>query len=290
MNLLFAIAFHAGDAPQTEKLLDFIYRQSGRITQGHVLLAAASDVHAEMRTRIKISAEMAFETVHELEVRPLADAQATKNLKLNSAFRQTAQHVADCFKWPFLWMEPDCVPTHANWRRLLWLAYQAQPKPYFGSRMKVLNEGRADTFFMARNGIYDNRAVFEIFTAEPFKWSFDIVSGETIIPKFTPTKLIQQALIVTEDDLSKVNADAILVHGDKNGHLMRKIGTPSGPPVEMPVTPPTVEPTHVAVQPDVTPISEPIAVTPAKRGRGRPSKAEMAARVSRVEATLNGHL
>lgn len=278
MNLLVTIAYHASNAPQTEKLLDFIYQQWNREAHGHVLLAAAADVHQELRTRIRISAEMAFEGVYEIELRTLTDPQAPKSAQVANAFRQVAVEVNEHFNWPFLWLEPDCTPTCADWLDKIWLAYSRQPKSFFGSRMKVVaSKPEDETFFMARVGVYQSNVLSAIL-ANDVKGAFEVVAGSTIVPRLTPTKLFQQASIITADDLSKVRPDAVLVHGDKNGHLLRKIDgdwLSGGPLPHLTIETETFNPPGEVLIPVESPQPEPesiIPVTPIKRGPGRPRK------------------
>ena len=189
MNILIAMSYHAGNAAQTERLLDLIYQQR-KIPRGHILLSVAQDVHAEMKKRVEISAEMAFEGVYSMELRPLADQAATKNMQVNNAFRQTAEFIRMRFTWPFLWMEPDTVPMMANWLEQLQCEYQMQPKQYFGSQMKAINKAEQEQIFMARTGIYPNVALPEDFPMD--KASFEINAGQHIYERLTPTKRIQQ--------------------------------------------------------------------------------------------------
>lgn len=301
MNLLIVIPFHADNAAQTEKLLDFMYRQ-GRIASGHILLAASADVHGEMRKRIKISAELCFAGVHELDLRPLTDPQSTKVAQVNNAFRQTAQYIADEFTWPFFWMEPDCVPTDGTSLRRLSVEYFSQPKSFLGTQMRVVSTEKEEKFFMARNGIYPNQSFSKIFMADVPRGPFEIFAGEVVNSRLTPTKLIQQIVINSEFDLARVRADAIFVHGDKNGHFMRslesKLSKPAIASLESRVElVESVKPSlPIAIAPDPVPEAQPVRVDhdpgsplPPRR-RGRPSKADIALRVANVQKMLNGNV
>jgi len=287
MNLIIALAFSADNAPMAERLLDFMWKQSGQ-QHGHVLLAPAPDAHAEIRQRIKISAEMAFKGVSELEIRPLTDQTAPKPAHINSTFRQVANHVQDCFSWPFLFLEPDCVPMHSAALHELWDEYHSQPRPFFGTQMKTMTTANEEQLFMARVGIYPNNTFNLLFIKpELVKMKFEILAGEIVIPRFTPTKLIQQTKIVNESDLGKVRSDAILVHGDKNGHLLRKLEREAAPKVKV------LEPTPLKIivpeNPDpsnfgpveISRYDPPILVAPKKRGRPPKVKPET--------TVLNGH-
>jgi len=284
MKLLVVIPFCANNAPQAERLLDWIYQLSGRDTVGHVLLAADPDVHIEMRQRIRISASLAFEGVHELDIRPLADTQARKAFQVNSVFRQCAEHIAATFAWPWLWLEPDCVPTKCDWQMQLQVAYDYQPKAFLGEKLKAVWADKTETFFMGRVGIYPAAGTLEIIPSE-LKGAFEIAAGNRVVPRMTITKLVQQVSIQTADDLNKVLPDASLVHGDKNGYLLRKIESEWA----IPLPPPPPSDT-IVVPPIAPPVSEAVAITTITKRRGRPTKAEIAARTEAAVKLLNGTL
>lgn len=226
-NLLIVIPACADDAPRAEQLLDWIYQLNGRQPQGHVLLAYAHDVHAEMKTKLRICADLAFEGVSEFQAtnRPLPIPEAkpielkTKVEFVNNLWNQTAKFVAGHYRWPWLYCEPDCVPTNPNWIKTLADAYASQPKKMMGSWMRR-KSGASDELFMARTGIYHLGAHAELnrfIGSPPFEWA----SGPHVIPRCAKTKLIQQ--LAYDGDFSKVKPEAVLVHGDKGGRLIEHL-------------------------------------------------------------------
>ncbi len=284
--ILITIPFWQDNSAQCEQLLDFIFAQNDRQQlRAHVLLVNAPGVDKEMVERIKISAEVAFTGVHQLEIRALADDRAPKYKAVNNVFTQSATHIHKCFRWPFCWFEPDTVPTGAGWLPRLVAAYGSQPKVYFGPRLKIETPGKPDAFLMARTAVYPVNAITDMPASDA---PFEIASAVNVFPKFTITKLIQQTVINNEGDLAKVREDAILVHGDKNGFLRRKLETPTIPvkslevefqrsewtdKMEVPVNN-TNGSTLLNQQQDFT------IVTPKKKGR--PSKADIEARNAKL--------
>lgn len=283
MKTLIAIPFCADNAAQTEKLLDYLHHSNTGM-HNSVLLAAAADVHAEMRERIKISAGLVFKRIYEVELNPMADPQSAKFMQINNAFRQTSEYIQSNFTWPFLWLEPDCVPVYGGALIDLAKQYEEQPKGYFGTQMKILNEAKEERFFMARVGFYPNNAHAQIFTPDIQRGPFEIAAGDSIHPRMTATKAIQQTSILTETDLSKVRPDALLVHGDKHGHFMRS--RPLNKPIEPRFDDVTCfnPPMPIQVAPDPVPEAQPVRVDTkpespvAPRRRGRPSLAEISER------------
>lgn len=270
--ILLTIPFWQENAAQTEQLLEFIFAQNDRMQiAGHVLLANVAGVDKEMIERIRISAELAFRGVHQFEVRALADARAPKWRAINNAFTQTATHIAANFRWPFWWMEPDCVPIRRGWLSRMVLEYGTQPKHYFGTRLKIEVAGKPEMFIMARNGVYPNNAIVDIPAAEA---PFEISSAVKVFPKFTPSKLIQQAIINSPDGVATVRPDAIMLHGDKMGYLRRHFEAEFVPDeVPQPAT------TVIPVASEETKES-PVAITAKPKKNGRPTKREIANRLA----------
>lgn len=219
MKLLFALAVTNDDSDKVEKFLDFVRTISGR--KGHLLLAFMSDVHDEMKARVRISAELSFEVVHEIAINPFADRSAPPTVQANSQFRQVAQHVANVFHWPFVWLEWHVTPKACEWRELLSEAYEAQPYGFFGSRMRIKPKTAEakEIFFMGKVGIYPATANSLMLSPPDSPVPLEIASSNLVISRMGVTKLIQQANIASEGDLLSVRDDAILISGDRSGLL-----------------------------------------------------------------------
>lgn len=225
MNILPIIAYHAGNATQCEALLDHLYQQHCKANGkkfGHLLLAHDAGVHAENRERCLISARLAFENVNSLEVRTLSDPSAPKFKRTNSAFRQVAESVESDFRWPFLWLEPDCTILRLNWLEELEADYAAQPRPFFGAQMKAMLKDNKELQFMARVGVYPNDTHTRLFAEPEMNGPFEIALASRIAPRMTATKDFQQLNIKGDEDLAKVRDNALLVHGDKSQILLKK--------------------------------------------------------------------
>jgi hypothetical protein len=215
-NILIVLAYHQENAPQCERLLDHLYALQQKRPQGHLLLCFDLGVHAENKQRIQIAAELAFNAVYPLELRPLADPGATKVLRTNNVFRQAAQAVEEGFQWSFLWLEPDCTPINSNWLDQLWDEYHSQPRPFYGNRMQVTTkDGKGGILFMARPGIYPRNAHTAMPQGTDSNAPYEIMAGSSVTPRLCITKRIQQLPIKSPEDIAKVRNEAVLVHGDK---------------------------------------------------------------------------
>ncbi len=226
MTLLIVIPTCTDDSPIAERLLDWIYQVNFKQAHGHVLLAFANDVHAEMRAKLRICAELAFEGVSEFQAKPCGKGlKATKVENCNDMLQQTAQYVAHGFRWPWFCLEPDAVPLVPDWIEQLSKAYSDQPKKFMGPHMrrKVQN---GEELFLGRTSVYPTSAFSEFKDYKspmPIEWE----AGRNIIPRSTKTRLIQQGVF---DESTVIRPDAVVFHSDKTGALisqLRERGVPS---------------------------------------------------------------
>lgn len=272
MNLLITIPCHLGDAAQSDRLITEIYHINNKRPQGNALIAFAPDVHAELRETIRISARLAFVSFEELELRAMAEPTNQKWILVNSVFRQVSQHVYSNCKTPFLWLEPDCIPTKAGWLDTLSETYCSQHRLNMGNHL-VLRNGESELRFMGRVGIYDSNTALKVATFFD-RGPFERTSGPTMVPATTKTRLIQQVLIQTVEDISKVWPEAVLVHGDKKGILRESLVPKPAPATNGHAEPIVIERGLTAVPPLVVQ-AQPIADSPIPKRRGRPPKVKV---------------
>lgn len=282
MNLLTTLAYHSENAAQCEALLDHLYQLSKSADRkyGHLILAHDANVHAENRERCLIAARLAFTEVYPLEIRSLADPGAPRFLKINNAFRQVSEAVESDYRWPFLWLEPDCTILRPNWHEELVKEYGDQPRPFFGTQMKGMTSGK-EFLFMARTGIYSHDTSSR-FMSPDLHGPFEFTCANRIVPRMGVTKVFQQLAVTSEADVTKVRDNAVLVHGDKQqillkGFTPRKTAPAPAPTVTQPApeAAPQLEEASSNHEPEASVI--PIVTENDKPKRKRRTKAEMLA-------------
>lgn len=202
-----------------EKLCDFIYFLNHKAARGHCLLVPSGDVHAELVTKVQLAAEVAFESV---TVCPNSnpDPAPTKFEGTNRAFLSAATFVNANFKWPFLFLEPDCVPLQPHWLESLAESYRAQPKRYMGPIMKYSLADGIEKHFLARVAVYPPDAVNDLKQYCGTPQEFSLMAGENLVKMASKSELFQQMQYKDTDDKSKIRSDRVLLHGDKKGLLM----------------------------------------------------------------------
>lgn len=221
MNLLVTIPLTADTAPLAERLCDWIYYLSGRVTKGHALLVAAADVHKEMCAKTSIAAEVAFET-SELIVAPEIGTPSP-TMVANQMFKFSGDYIVRHFRCPWLWMEPQCVPLKPDWREQLMAAYVAQPKRYMGAhlRLAAATDKSPEKLCLARCSIYPPDAIADMSPFCDAPAPFQLASAQHILSRSTKSRLIQE--LAYNGDQSKIRPDACALNGDKVGELIEQL-------------------------------------------------------------------
>lgn len=192
-----------------------MYQLHHRQPKGHALLVAAPNVHAEMIEKLRISAGLAFESfaIHQMPV--YAHAAGFKQERINDLWLSTANEVQQRYRWPWLWLEPDCIPLKHDWLDAIADAYHAQPQRYMGSHMKFNN---GQSMCLSRVAVYPTNAASDL---KPFcegNGPFNLPAGLVTINRSTKSPLIQNMLY--DGNREKIRAEAVVLHGDKEQVLI----------------------------------------------------------------------
>ena len=168
----------------------------------------------------------------------------------NHLFRRVIQHIT----WtkegePFLWCEPDCIPTTKGWLDLIDGEYRACGKKFMGAQVLVGNTPE----HMSGNGIYGKNAMYHApHLVQADLAAFDVVAAEQIVGQAHWTTSVQhvwrkdEGRNFTFPDQASVDAmvskSALLFHQNKDGTLIERLrerlfGKRAEPQVEAPVFP-----------------------------------------------------
>ncbi len=193
MRLLLAIPYNADDWQRAEALMDWHREMNDGTPNGHVLLVASAGVHAEITMKLRITAELAFESVREFQ-------GVKSEIPL---LGQVAAHVAYACKWPWLWCDGSCLPLTCDWLNVLWSDYDNQPMRYMGPHLQV-----GESKMLAQCSVYPPGAIFDMNAKRQF------------LPLSTKTRKIQVAVFNEGDSPNKIRPDAVLLSGNKSDSLI----------------------------------------------------------------------
>lgn len=216
MRIIPTIPFCNADSWLAEQLLSWIYRLNGREPHPHCLLVAAHDCHDEIKYKLRLSAEVAFDNVELIHVPEIKTGN--KSYKINQTIKTASQHIFANYRCPWLWLEPDCMPLAPDWLERLQLAYDAQPKRYLAGQQDWGTK-EAPRLCMARQAVYPADALKDIEPLCGTNAPFEQNGGKSLLAKSGRTRLIQQAHEWTPE--TKIRTDAVILHRDESADLIR---------------------------------------------------------------------
>ena len=123
MSLLLVIPIRNETVAESEALVEHLYQLGNRVARHNALLVADGDVHAEVRERLKIAAELAFA---DFQMIRLESKAVTPEAMMSSAMK----FVHANYKTAAVWLNHDCRPVGKNWLKKLEDAYNEQARRY----------------------------------------------------------------------------------------------------------------------------------------------------------------
>lgn len=238
--LLVIIPFCSKDIDLTRKLLGWIERLSPSLSPHCCLLAADSLVPKEAIVETRNKARAIFEYAEAALVNVPKEEEGGWPRASNAMFRIASRHAGECFRLPWLWLEPDCTPLVPAWLDLLALAYHRCPKKYLGAQIQSMDPQQGlPPVHLAGCAIYppDAFGPMEPFCAPGASLAWDIGNASYVIPRSMNTPLIHhvygtlelpplfKAVKEPHDPINTctidfVRKDAVLFHRVKNGSLI----------------------------------------------------------------------
>lgn len=187
------IPFIKEQAAAAERMIDWIFWLNGQKKLDAVVLIAANYTHAEYTTKIRLSAEVAFNQV--------------ENISADTAglFNAAADYADNNLKSSWLYLEPDCVPVKKDWQYELEIAYRSQPKKILGAHWKT----ESGKFMLNRASVYPYD-LSRYMSRELIQMSTKVPAGG----------LIQLGKFEKRED---VNPNTVLFCSDKSGELIKTL-------------------------------------------------------------------
>lgn len=224
MNLTIAIPISLETAIIAERLLDWIYQLNQREKSGHALLVY-SDVHEENQMRIRIAAELAFESFDEIVVPSVdkPDKMEAAVAKRNRTFLTAAEYCQKSYRVPWLYLDPTAVPLKQDWLSRIEDAFSNQPRRYMGTHLRASAESKE--IFLLPTSVYHMGAFNDCqrVVTEAMSVPFEISCGSMLAPKSTKSRLVQPLKFQDETDFDKIWDEAVIVVGDMSGALIEKL-------------------------------------------------------------------
>lgn len=191
--MIIQLGFTAAQANDAEALLDWMFQLHGKKKAMAIVLIAANDCHEEFRTKVRLSAEVAFNHVDSIIASP------------DNLFGASMEF-SDGLRSPWIYLEPDCIPLVHNWMSQLELAHEAQHKKILGPFMKS-----AEKIWVTFHSVYAP--------------DINRMNGHDLTEFATKTRLIQCGKYTGRADVRDKSKDdpAYLFCGDSSGELIKTL-------------------------------------------------------------------
>lgn len=276
MNTLIAVVpYCLKDHKEATRLLEWIKTLDGRIEHHALVLAADDAVPMDTKKAIDALGKQVFRHCETLLVKAPAPVGENYAVPAAAMFKTAALHIDACYKWNWLWLEPDAVPLRAGWLDALAEAYDQCPKRFMGSLMAA-NQPNVPKMTMFGTAVYPNCCGPELEKFCDGKSHFDLAMSDYVVPRAQNSELFfhrwgapndpptfKEVKLPTDGPntgtLDIIPKEAVLFHRCKDSSLIDLL--------KKEVTKPFTTETHIT-----TPQHMRVAGEEMKRGPGRPRK------------------
>lgn len=275
-QLLVVLPYCQKDVEDAKRLLAWIGKLSPKLSPHCCVLAGDAVVPHETKRELQSMAKAIFYYA-ETAIIPVSESESGWPKASNAMFRIASAHARECFRLPWLWLEPDCVPLVPSWLDQLAVHYNQCPKKFMGNIIKS-NQANMPSAHVAGCAIYPTDAGTTLAEHTKGAMAWDIAAAQFMVPRTYDCGLIHHhygtmALPPTFKETKEpgdpantctrdfIRKEAVLFHRVKDATLIDLLSK------------------SLHSKPTNTPAAEiPAALTETrvKRGPGRPRKSEPA--------------
>lgn len=183
MNLLLTLPYTVKDAPLLSKCLAWMHELRPQGYQPHsCLLVADEAVPYSERLALREAARPMFSFTEAILVKVPQESQRWPQAP-NLMFASAARQIAECYRLPWLWFEPDATPLVPDWLDTIAEAYARCPKRFMGTHIPSDSQPDMPPVHLAGCAVYDALAYLPMlqFTATDRAW--DIAAAGYTVPR-----------------------------------------------------------------------------------------------------------
>lgn len=208
---------------RAEFLLSWLMQLNNREKRGHALLVF-DGVHPEFIDRIKLSAELVFESFDMLipASKDTKEKMASAVVRRNNMYLSAFEYAQKTFRCPFLVLEPESTPTNPQWMENIEKAWEQQPRRYM---LCHLQDAKDAPRFPLSVGVYHmgcHNDVSAVCAATP-ETPWERSAGELLVSKSTKSRAFQFLKVQDESDFSKAWPEAQIISSDPSGQYVEKL-------------------------------------------------------------------
>lgn len=234
--LIVTLPYCSTDAQSALRLLDWMHTLDGIIDHHCLLLVADNAVPLDVKKSVQAKGKEVFTQVETIMPQCPTVIGANYHVPAAVMFERSIAHIDTCYKWNFVWVEPDAVPLKSGWLDTLSDAYDRCPKRFMGP---VVHTTQPDVpqVHMPATMVYPNCSHSELKKFCDGKQAFDMAFAGHVVPRGQETPLIfhrwgNEKEAPTFKDfkmptdgpnvgtLDMIPAEAVLFHRCKDGTLI----------------------------------------------------------------------
>lgn len=186
--LLIVLPYCTKDVDLADELIRWV-SEIHTPTAAGILLAADDKVPRDRIESIQKIAKATFNFAKTMLI-PVAEG----GWPPNTMFLRVAHQINEQYRWPFFWMEPDCVPLVPDWLEQLENNYNECPKRFMGALITQDKDPSLPKVHLTGCAIYP-RDCYDIFekieSIKSGQQAWDIGGASEVVPRSANTKLIQ---------------------------------------------------------------------------------------------------
>lgn len=188
--LLLVLPYCQKDVDLAIKLLHWMAELRSDYSPHSCLLVADAEVPHGDKMALQNGAKMLFEHVETIIVHVKPADQKWPNAA-NVMFANAARQVAEAYRLPWFWFEPDATPLAPSWLDDFADAYWKCAKRFMGALIPSNNQPDMPPLHLAGCAVYDNQAYKDLKQFTEMGKPFDIVSAGYTVPRAFNTPLMQ---------------------------------------------------------------------------------------------------
>jgi len=241
MKLICVLPYCSSDHASATRLLEWIRELDPRV-EHHLLLVADNAVPLDTKKALDALGKSVFSSAE--TIMPQCPAAVNGNYHPAAAqmFSKTMGHINKCHKWPFLWMEPDCVPLKSGWLDMLATAYENNPHRFLGTIVEPKPNGLPENMALPKKmlfatAIYPPNCYEELKGFCDGKKAFDVAFSDYLVPMSDNSPFFQHVWGAPDDPptfkavkeptdgknvgtMASLRPEAVLWHRNKDGSLI----------------------------------------------------------------------
>lgn len=188
--LLVVVPYCTKDVAQAKQLVEWINEVGAGNREAAILFVADSMVPRDTMVEINELSKKTFDEAHTISVRVPTEKQAWPH-GANVMFSEAAKQVYECYKWSWLWLEPDAVPLKKGWLDAIREGAHYAARRYFGTITRS-DQPPLPKAHMAGVSVYPQNAYMELKGYCASNLAFDMAMAHHVVPRCTETNLIQE--------------------------------------------------------------------------------------------------